>query len=78
MAKQYKHYLVDITTKYDGMEWAQRWVTNATSEAEARAKAEKEDFTHADEIEEQEVGMIKEIPEEDFNLLVNKEYIYEF
>ncbi len=78
MAKQIKHFLVDITTKYDGMEWGQRWVTNATSEAEARAKAEKEDFTHDDGIEKQEIGRIQKISEEDFNLLVNKEYIYEF
>lgn len=69
------HYLVYITTSYDGYEWGQQAIVGADSVNEAFAKAEAFDWTHDNGLETQEIGEIRPIPEEEYPIV--KKYFYD-
>lgn len=59
-----KYFITDITTQYDGYEWGQRWIVKAKNKEKALEKAKKQDFTHDNGIEIQEIDNIWEITKE--------------
>ncbi len=75
-SKGTKYFLVKVTTTYDGYEWGQKGLIQATSKKEAQKIADHVDFTHRGTDEEQEVGRVEEISKSDYDVL-NKHGIFD-
>ena len=69
-----KYFHIRVTTQYDGYEWTERIVTAAKNEAAALKKANKQDWTHNNGVETQEINPVIEINKEDYEVL--KKYLF--
>ena len=70
-----KYFIFHVATRYDAYEWTQRWLVQADNESIAQKLAEKEDYTHDNGVEDQEVDLVEEIPKKHYELLKDNYYL---
>ena len=67
--KDLKFFYITATTHYDGLDYAHKMVACCESEEKVQRLADKEDFTHGNGIETQDVDTVREIKEEEYHVL---------